>query len=150
AAGGGAGLFRVNAAGGPTERALPADPQASQRWPQVLPGGKAVLYTRSSPADGQRVIVHRLSDGQTRILQADAAYGRYVGSGHLIYLRSATLFATPFDLENLEITGAPVPIIEGVTNLGQGNGAQFAVSASGTLLYLPGTSQETNTAPIVW
>lgn len=150
AAGGGAGLFRVNAAGGPTERALPADPQASQRWPQVLPGGKAVLYTRNSPADGQRVIVHRLSDGQTKILQADAAYGRYVASGHLIYLRSATLFAAPFDLDTLEITGAPVPIIEGVTNLGQGNGAQFAVSASGTLLYLPGASQETSAAPIVW
>jgi serine/threonine-protein kinase len=150
AAGGGAGFLRVPASGGKTERAIPPDAQSSQRWPQTLPGGRALLYTRSSPAEGQRLIVRRLPDGPSEVLQSDASYGRYVGDGHLLFLRGATLFAVAFDPNSLKLTGAPVPVIEGVANLAQNNGAQFAVSASGTLLYVPGTSQQTNNMPIVW
>ena len=46
----------------------------------------------------------------------------------------------PFDLDRLEVTGQPVPALEGVTSNSITGGAQFAVSASGTLVYLPGQS----------
>jgi serine/threonine-protein kinase len=148
--GGGAALLRVPAEGGRTERAIPPDASASQRWPQVLPGKKAVLYTNNSPAEGQRLMVSRLPDGPGKVLEADASYGRYLRDGHVVFLKSATLFAAAFDVDSLEMTGTPVPILEGVANLAQNNGAQFAVSNAGTLIYIPGASQDTDRVPIVW
>jgi|KBSSwiStaDraftv2_1062776.scaffolds.fasta_scaffold05980_3 serine/threonine-protein kinase len=150
AAGGGAGLFQVPAGGGKTDRAIPPDVNSSQRWPQVLAGHKALLYTSNSPAEGQRLMVRRFPDGPSKVLQSNAAYGRYLGDGQLIFLRGITLFAAPFDVNALEITGAPVPILEGIANVAQNNGAQFAVSASGALVYVPGASEQTNRVPIVW
>ena len=54
--------------------------------------------------------------------------------------------AVAFDLANLEVTGAPVPVLEGVSqvihalNSGTNSGAaQFTFSESGTLAYIPGT-----------
>ena len=57
-----------------------------------------------------------------------------------MYIHDGTLFAAPFDLDRLEVTGQPVPALEGVTSNADTGGAQFAVSASGTLVYLPGQS----------
>lgn len=54
----------------------------------------------------------------------------------------------PFDLDRLAVTGAPVSVIEGVTSNAANGGAQVAVSASGTLVYLPG--EETSGVPIHW
>jgi Tol biopolymer transport system component len=57
-----------------------------------------------------------------------------------VYLRDGTLFAAPFDLDRLEVTGPPVPALEGVTANDRSGSAQFAVSATGTLVYVPGPS----------
>jgi hypothetical protein len=34
-------------------------------------------------------------------------YARYLPSGHLIFIRQQTLFAAPFDLKGLELSGGP-------------------------------------------
>ena len=44
----------------------------------------------------------------------------------------------PFDLNRLEAIGAAAPVLEGVVSNVGGAGAQFAVAATGTLVYLPG------------
>jgi serine/threonine-protein kinase len=60
-----------------------------------------------------------------------------------------TLFAAPFDLDRLELTGPPVPMLEGV-QVSPGTGAvQFAASAGGTLVYLIGGERALE-APVVW
>jgi serine/threonine-protein kinase len=138
------GLLRVSSAGGKPEPLTSlAEGEVTQRWPQVLAGGTAVLYTGSnSPGDFSEanLVVQSLPDGQRKVVQRGGYYGRYLASGHLVYIHDGKLFAAPFDLDRLEITGQPVPAVEDVASNGDTGGAQFAVSASGTLAYLPGQS----------
>jgi serine/threonine-protein kinase len=82
-------------------------------------------------------------------VQRGGYYGRYLPSGHLVYLHDGTLFAAPFDLNRMEVTGQPVPALEGVMSNPISGGAQFAVSASGTLVYLPSPSSSDG-VPIHW
>ena len=59
------------------------------------------------------------------------------------------MFAAPFDAARLELTGPPVPVLEGiVTNTAVGSGL-FSMSATGTLVYLSGQSIGT-TMPMLW
>jgi Tol biopolymer transport system component len=135
-------LMRVSASGGTVERVIPlADKEVTQRWPQVLPGG-AVLFTSHGSTtlgyEGASIVVQTPPDGQRRTLIRGGYYARYLPTGHIVYVHEGTLFAAAFNPSRLELTGAAVPIVEGVTTNASFGGAQFAVSASGTLVYLPG------------
>ena len=46
---------------------------------------------------------------ERKVLRRGGSYGRYVPSGHVVYVNQATLFAVPFDLGKLEVTGSPAP-----------------------------------------
>ena len=138
------GLFRVSEAGGTPEEVTKLDSSGefTHRWPQVLPGGKALLFTENNLGygfDDANIMVHSLSTGRHRIVQRGGTFGRYLPGGYLIYLHGTTLFAAPFDAKRLEMTGTPVPVVEGVGSDSASEGAaQLAFSARGTLLYLPG------------
>jgi serine/threonine protein kinase len=147
-------LARVRATGGSPEPLTEPDPAAGEfmlRWPQALLGGKAVLFTALSASgdiDDANVVIQRLPAGPRKIVQRGGFHGRYLGSGHLVYVHGATLLAAPFDLERLEPTGEPAPVMEGIASNFFG-GAQFAFSARGTLAFLRGQSLDL-TVPILW
>lgn len=90
-----------------------------------------------------------LAGGTRTIVQRGGFYGRYLPSGHLVFIHDETLFAAPFDLNRLEVTGQPVPALQGVTSNSITGGAQFSLSATGSLVYLPGTMKGTD-RPIEW
>ena len=95
-----------------------------------MPGGKAVLYTSSSVAGAYGdadIVVQALPNGPRKVVQRGGYHGRYLPSGHLIYIHHGTLFAAPFDLGRLEVTSQPVPVIEGMNANSLTGGAQFAV-----------------------
>jgi Tol biopolymer transport system component len=141
---GNASLARVSSAGGkPTF--LKPETNGRARFPQVLPGGRAVLYTRYAPATNAQVQIE-LPDGERRVLVA-GSYGRYLPSGHLVYVHESILYAVAFDLERLQPVGETVPIVEGVMTADAASGAQFAVSENGTLVYLAGGGGTTLDAP---
>ncbi len=146
-------LVRVSAAGGvPAVVGTLGDGATTQRWPQALPGGAGVLYTESSNIgawDGANLVVAPLSGGAPKIVVRGGYYGRYVASGHLIYMQHGTLFAVPFDLRGPEAIGQAVPAIEGVTANPMVGGAQLSVSTEGTLVYVPGTAADM-AYPIDW
>lgn len=152
-------LARVSSEGGtPEPLTTVVEGELTHRWPHVLPGGKAVLYTASasaaSTANGN-LVLQALPNGARRVLQQGATYGRFVASGHVVFVRAGTLFAMPFDLDRLEPTGTAVPVLEGMTTINSGattvaGGAHFAVADTGTLIYLPGRSLDLNADPIVW
>jgi serine/threonine protein kinase/Tol biopolymer transport system component len=157
-AGPGAGiqrLFRVPTAGGKAEPVTTsAEGQSNQRWPQMLPGGKAVLYTSNSSRinwDDADIVVQPFPGGAPKIVQRGGFYARYLESGHLVYIHDGGLFAAPFDLDRLEVTGPAVPAIETVVSNSSGvtAGGQFAVSRTGTLVYMPARSAG-DAAPIQW
>ena len=91
-----------------------------QVWPQVLPGSKAVLYTSSGTTGAYNdadLVVHVLPHGPRKVVQRGGYHGRYLSSGHLVYIHDGTLFAAPFDLDRLEMTGEPVPALGGVNRI---------------------------------
>ena len=151
----GVSLLRVSAAGGKPEPLTALDQgEQTQRWPQVLPGGKAVLFSVTCVACAGNIVVQPLPNGPHKVVQRGGYYGRYLPSGHLVYVRDGTLFAALFDLDRLELTGQPVPVLEGVTAsptlAGSAGGAQFAVAGNGTLVYVSGPQSVSNDAPISW
>ena len=83
------------------------------------------------------IVVQSLETGRRRVLVKAGTDARYSPTGHLVFLRSGTLMAAPFDLERLEVTSDPVPVLEGVRMSGEG-AAQFSLSDSGSLIYVPG------------
>jgi Tol biopolymer transport system component len=149
AAGSGAGLSRVSSSGGtPVPLTKLGAGEITHRWPQVLPGGKAVLYTAHSSVadfDDATIVVQPLPDGAPKIVQRGGYYGRYLPSGHLVYINQGTVFAEAFDLGRLEPTGQPAPVIEGISTYtgqaglgGRAGSAELAWTESGTVVYLPG------------
>jgi serine/threonine-protein kinase len=139
----GTGIASVAASGGTlTPVTTLSGKEATHRWPQPLPRGAGILYTaHSDPSGGfdeANLFVQPLDGGAAKLVRARARYGRYVDSGHLLYVLGGALHAVAFDLRRLETIGEAVPLVQGVaSNVGSG-GAQFDVAQNGTLVYLPG------------
>ena len=57
--------------------------------------------------------------------------------------------AVPFDPQRLAITGAAVPVVEGVLQSTGNGAAQYSFSATGSLVYVPGGVQATQRR-LVW
>ena len=145
-------LLVVRSSGGvPEPLPSPVEREWHQRWPQVLPDGKGVLYTASDAAglNNASLVVQPLPRGVRKVVHRGGFHGRYVSSGHLIYVHDGALFAMPFDLDRLEATGQPVRILNEITSHDGTGGAQFDVSRHGTLVYLPGPGTST-LLPIHW
>jgi serine/threonine protein kinase/Tol biopolymer transport system component len=145
-------VSRVRASGGGSPESITTlvDGEVSHRWPQMLPGNRAVLYTSSTSDnwDEARVMVQPLPTGAPKVVQS-GFFGRYVPSGHLLYVRSGTLFAAPFDAAQLQVTGPSVAVFEDVRTDPTSGGAQLSVSDVGSLVYLHGRGNSPN-APAVW
>jgi len=147
-------LFRVSAAGGTPEPVSTLGPdEATHRWPQIIGGGKAVLYSaaRSQTAwEEGWIVVQPLPAGMSKIVLRAGYFGRYLPSGHITYVHEGTLFAVPFDLDRLEVTGKSVPVLENVgASPDVTGGGQVAFSRGGTLVYSTGVRQSLD-APLVW
>jgi serine/threonine protein kinase len=145
----GSGLLRISSAGGTPETLTtpnPKEQEISHRWPQVLPGGKYVLFTiqlgSEATYDDARIAVLSLETSKWRTLFQGGSYARYVPPGHIVYARAGSLMAVPFDLSRMEVTGSPVPVQEGlVTTASTSGGAEYDVTPSGLLAYVPGTAR---------
>ena len=144
-----AGILRVPSAGGTPATLIASDRSKNERHvlPQALPGAKAILFTTVNGRnwDTANVVLRSVDAGEQRVLVQGGADARYVETGHLVYVKAGTLMAAPFDLRLQQVTGSPVAVVEGVMqsvntpNSGDETGAgHFALSRSGTLLYLAG------------
>jgi serine/threonine-protein kinase len=135
------GLSRIPSAGGPPTPVTDLQSgEITHRWPQILPRSKAVLFTASTTGgyDAANIDVTSLADHRTRTLVRGGTFGRYLPSGHLVYVNRGTLFAVPFDLDRLEVRGTPAPVLDQVGyNAGVGS-AQLDFSQTGTLIYRSG------------
>jgi predicted Ser/Thr protein kinase len=138
-------LHRMPAAGSKSEIIAKPDTgsrEANYSMPQVLPGGRAVLFT----VDGRTAVLN-LQSRQKKIVFERSGYTRYApaepgsAAGYLIYYaRTSTgsLMSVPFDLNRLEVTGPPVPVLDRIRGTTVGPFGIFAFSDEGTLAYVPG------------
>jgi serine/threonine-protein kinase len=136
------GLQRISAAGGMPSvltRPDPAQRQVDHLWPEMLPGGRAVLFTITTAGglNAAQVAVLDLQTGTQKVLVRGGSHAHYVASGHLTYVAAGTLQAVPFDLDRLEPRGTAVPVIPGVVTDANG-GVDASVAANGTLAYVTG------------
>ncbi|MHC4556376.1 MAG: protein kinase domain-containing protein [Planctomycetota bacterium] len=135
------GLWKIPADGGVPE--VVTTPKGEEGefahvWPEVLPGGKAVLFTiwKTTLSDSC-VAVLSLKTGHWQTLVIGGTNARYVSTGHLLYAQSGTLVAAPFDLRQLKV-GETRPVIEGLKHTHGGGYAPFTFSKDGLLYYVRG------------
>ena len=112
--------------------------------PQYLPGGRRILFSVLSK-EGPKFAVIDVGKAGHRIVARGGDNGKYVESGHLVFLRDRTLFAVPFDIKRLEVSGSEVPMVENVSILGPTGTADYSVSATGLLAYFGGFGSQGTT-----
>ena len=105
--------------------------------PQVLPGGKEIIYTVIHNSDDVRIAAYSLETGEKRNIVSHGSSGMYVSSGHLIYSWKGDLMAVPFDLKRMKVTGNPAMIIDRVL-MDNYSRAHYSISEGGSLIYIPG------------
>lgn len=134
-------LYRIPASGGTPQVATHLNPkrgETTHRWPQFLPGSKAVLFTASSNNNyygTATVEAASLDSGEPKVLVENAYYGRYLPGGYLAYVSQGTLFVAPFDAGALKLTGTAIPVIEGIDADLSNARVQFAIADNGMAIY---------------
>ena len=146
------GLMRVSASGGDATVLTTPDASKGERnhWhPSILPGGRGVLFTIAVPNQPQKAQIAVLDSrtGERKTLLS-GSHAEYVQTGHLLFMAEESLSAVPFDLERLEVTGESVGVLDDVWH-SQSGAANYAVSQSGTLVYVRSASTAMPRA-LVW
>ena len=107
-------------------------------------------------ADYSIEVVDLASEKRTHLID-DGTDARFVASGHLLFARSGALFAIRFDPVALRIGGEAVRVLPDVMHSVGGNSpgraigaAQFDMSATGTLVFLPGGAMTRRAERIAW
>jgi len=142
----GSGLWRVEAAGGrPVELTKPdrAKSETGHFWPDILPDGKAALFTIFGGvglADSKVGLLDLESRRYDVLFEGAAA--RYVASGHIVYYRGGAYRSVPFDPAHRRVTGAEATVLRQVRRRSPVGSAESYASfgAGGVLAYVEGDS----------
>ncbi len=139
------GLFSVSAGAGEPEALTTLDGDEGDQhhlWPSIIEGRGAVVFVISSGGvlvTGQLAVLD-FDSGEVTRLGLTGVSPQYVSTGHLVYaVGDGSIRAVPFDAASLEVTGNPVPLVEGVMVKGSG-AANFSVADDGRLVYALGSS----------
>jgi eukaryotic-like serine/threonine-protein kinase len=150
------GLQRVSANSGNVDvltQPAQARGELEHLWPEMLPGGRAILFTITATTGGRaadQVAILDLGTREYKVLVRGGSHAHYVPSGHLVYTAEGTLRAVPFDLARLEAGTTPVTVLPRLVTTRQGAG-DFDVAADGTLAYMDAPGTATSAArTLVW
>jgi dipeptidyl aminopeptidase/acylaminoacyl peptidase len=136
--------MRVSATGGKPEVIVSIKSGEFAYGPQILPDGQTVLFTLATGApdwDKARITVQSLKSGERQTVIDGGTDARYLPTGHIVYALGGVVFAMPFDVRRLQVSGGPVPIVEGVQRAipnGTTGTAQFSTAVNGSLVFIPG------------
>jgi Tol biopolymer transport system component len=134
------GLWRVPVAGGTPVQLTRVDEARKEfaHWfPQLLPGGRALIYSSyATPVARSRIESYEFESGRTTVLVEGALIGRYSPSGHLLFVRDGALFAIAFDPQRLATHGPAVPVQDDLDWAPTDGTAAYDVSDTGTLVFL--------------
>lgn len=139
------GIVKVPANGGDPQVVVDIDPSSSAASPQIIDERGSVLFALAAASLSPDVsrwdraqIILQTPDGARHVIVSGGADPYYLRSGHLVYTLGGSLLAVPFDTTTARITGGPTPVLEGVARAPSGVVAHAAISAGGTLIYVPG------------
>ena len=146
--GGLGGITRFSPNEGVAEKIIKGEESEWYYWPQILPGGKSVLYSLETEK-GFQFVVQSLESEERKVLYPGGP-ARYLPTGHIVYGSENTLTAIRFNPDTFEIIGSPIPLIEDVFRLFPDRSTQLVISNSGTLVYMPGKTSATIQGTLVW
>ena len=150
-------LFQISANGGEPEQVSKLDESKNERthrWPQVLPGAKAVLFTvgtLDSPDSYELANIEAviLATGERRVILQGANMARYAADGHLVFARGGGLYSVGFNADTLTAQGTPEPILQGVSGDQTTGAVHFSLAGDGTFAYIP-ARPGANQRRLVW
>ena len=140
----GKGIMGVSDNGGIPEQIIKPAENETIGHPQILPDGDSVLFSRAFP-EPTMIMVQSLKSGERKEL-FEGSVAKYIPTGSIVYELGGSLFAARFDLKTLRVIGGPISITGGILRVG---GPQYAVSKSGTLAYIPGSTSSSGRI-LVW
>jgi Tol biopolymer transport system component len=154
------GLQRVSAGGGEVTvltRPAAVRGERAHLWPEMLPGGRGILFTISAVAgglDAAQIAVFDLTTGSSKVLLGGSdghyvATGQGARAGHLVFTAGGTLRAVAFDIDRLETRGMPVTVLPRIIKSRSGAG-DFDVAVDGTLAYVDGPDFGEQMTSLVW
>ena len=146
--------MRVSADGGTPTLIVPARDGEQIYGPQLLPGGRAVLFsatTKQGPNrwDEAQVVAEDLSSHQRTVVVDGGSDPRYLKTGHVIYALRDGLYGVRFDASRLQSTGGPVALVQGVQRpVGVvAAAAHYDISEQGMLVYI---ARSASSRSLVW
>jgi eukaryotic-like serine/threonine-protein kinase len=151
-----AGLFQVSENGGTPRLLVKPDPTRKERayaWPQFLPDGRSVVFTmvQDEPIAGAQLAVLDVNTLESKIVLKGGSAARYASTGHLVYTSGQTPKAIVFDPVARRIRGDPVSLPDIAIATAPDNGAaEFAVSETGTLLFITPTVSGPGRRSFAW
>ena len=150
------GIWQVLGTSGTPDRLIALEEGELAHGPHMLPGGEWVLFT-FRPAgigswDDAQIVMQSLETEERVVLIPGGRDARYVETGHLVYALNGVLFAVPFDLGAREVSGGPVPLVEGirVATGGRTGAAHFSLARNGSLVYMPGAGGGGGAISLAW
>jgi eukaryotic-like serine/threonine-protein kinase len=141
------GLMGVPVQGGtpvPLTQLNATDDELEHGWPHALPGG-SIVFTVSQRGRDPHLEVLSPEGDRTRLRVPIIGQAQFVGTGHLVYSFLGNLMAVRFNLDEHETDGVPAAIAKGiqtVTGFGVLGRSGFAVSRTGTLVWLRAGNEE--------
>jgi eukaryotic-like serine/threonine-protein kinase len=148
-------LYRVSAAGGTpaaVTRVPDGDDLYGHRWPVFLPDNNHFLYVTPSATarsdNSPDLHVGSLDSFESTRIEWDGARSVSYALDHLLYVRSGTLYAQPFDGMERRTSGTPFPIA--AVDLAAAPAffpSPLAVSTNGVLVFQSSTDMPTE---LVW
>jgi hypothetical protein len=112
--------------------------EADHLWPELLPGGQAVLCTVTATTgglDAASIAVFDLRSGRLTILVRGGSHAQHVASGHLVFAVAGTLHAVGFDTARSIIIGTARPVVRQVLTTPMG-AVDAVMARDGTLAYV--------------
>lgn len=95
----------------------------------MLPDGRHLLFTirtdRLTSFDDAKIAVLSLETGRWRVVLEGGTCARYAPSGHLVFGRAGSLYAVPFDLKTLTVTGERRRVVDGVVTTPSSGAADY-------------------------
>jgi serine/threonine-protein kinase len=142
------GLMRVSAQGGTPAALTKLDGskgEKTHRGAVGLPGGKVIVFAIGSNEidsyDDARIVALTLDTGKQTELVKGGYAPAFATTGHLLYVRNATVFAVPLDPVALTVGTTPVQVLKDVASQPNYGTAEFAIADSGVLAYATGGDQ---------
>ena len=147
----GSALLQVPAAGGNPKPLTERKEERSDRWPEVLPGNKAVLFAiaKGGSWDDAQIVAQRIDTGERKLVVDGGTSPRYLPTGHLTYVHGGALMAIAFDPQTLQVSGKAVPLVQGILMEARDGSSQYSISQNGTLVYVP-TNISSADRQLVW